>query len=49
MLYYVVLTIVIISIIYFIACIVSINKEDKQIHHDSRKGSFYEISNRKDK
>ena len=58
MLHYIVLSIMIISSVFFIACIIRMIKDNQelfnpfestqQIHHDSRKGSFYEISNRRD-
>ena len=38
-----------ILIVVAVALIISICSEPpRQIHHDSHKGSFYEISNRKD-
>ena len=46
MLHYIVLSIMILTIIYVVKYFISISKQD-QTHHDSRKGSFYEISNRR--
>ena len=41
--------IVIIGIIVFLVILLLLSTVDDHVpHHDSRKGSFYEISNRKD-